>query len=176
MDRIRAGLGDQVDDPACRSSYFGGIRISLNPEFLQRVFRWFHHDGSDITFVIINAINQVAVGVVTLAVDGYRGRTAPVVGTVPTAQSVLNTFAGAGAKLRESDKIAAIQRGVLNDSIADQISDNCAIRLQGRRLRSYFHRFAGLPNFETNVLARAVTNCQRYRIDGCRTETSVLYL
>ena len=73
VQRIRAGLRDDVHDGPGVAAELRIVGVSLNFEFLDRIGRWTHHEASIEGVVIAGAVEQEVVRLITHAIDAEAG-------------------------------------------------------------------------------------------------------
>ena len=161
MERVRARLGEDVDDTAPRAAGFGQIQVRLDPDFLNGVHRRLDADRADVALVVVHAVDQVVVPSAVAAVDRHR-RGLPAIVVISPWSPVRRRRPW--HHRHQVDEVAAGDRQILDRLFGDQRSQRRGIRLQERGLSRDLHGLGDHPDVQPPVDASAVAA----REDGAR--------
>ena len=161
---VASRFRDDVDDGAGVAAELGGVRVRLDLEFLDGVWRRTQHEPGVERVVVGRAVEQEAVGLVAHAVDAVarRGR----------AESARRRVAGLTAETcrwrdharnecAELREVPAVERQLDHFLLVDGDAERGVRRLDERRLPRHRHALLESPDRHLHVDARRVADRHR---------------
>ena len=136
VNRVAAGLGDDVDLSAGIAPLLGGEQVGLDLELLDRFHVGAHDDDQRQARVVVDPVVEVVVRVLPVAVHEQLGAGSQVVGPCPAHDRAAHAGAGAGHAGTESGQlheVASVERQILHLLLLDHAAQHGRLVFEQRR-------------------------------------------
>ena len=163
MNRVAAGLGDDVDLSAGIAPLIGGVEVGLNLEFLDRFHVRAHDDDQRQPGVVVDPVVEIVVRVFSVAVDEQLGAGSQVVG--PRSAHDRAAHAGAraghaGAERGQLHEVASVERQILHLLLLNHAAEHGRLGFEQRCGAHDQDGLADQPDLQIQVDLRALIDLQ----------------